>query len=287
MLKEKNPYGVTHLLCTSGGSLVDSIAKEINLSSEKVIQLLELGSIYLNHKRILTDCNLVLNDYLRVHTAPRRFPVNHDEIKSCAVYEDKDFIICNKPHGLPSIPTVDNAKENLLCKMSETTSKNLHVTSRLDIATSGLIVFAKNKEFQKLFNYQLASGKVEKIYSATVAGNYHLSDYLEHYMLPSEKAPKQLISSPREGTQLCQLRILSKKFNPATKCTDLKINLITGRTHQIRSQLSFVGFPIVGDKMYGSSVSLNTNHEEIKLVCQKISFQNSNIEKLTFQLENT
>jgi len=284
--KEKNPYGVIHLLSSSQGKLLDVISTETPHTKEKIAELLDLGAIYLNHKRILVNCDLKINDYLRIHTTPRRFSLNMKEIKSRIVCESKDFIVCDKPHGLPSIPTVDNLRENFLSAMSLSLNQTLHVTSRLDIATSGLIVYAKNKEFQKFFNYQMSNGHIEKRYLAIVTGEYQGPNYLVHHMLPSIKAPKQVVNFQSEGSQICELKILKQNFNQANNTTDLYIELITGRTHQIRSQLSFVGYPIIGDKMYGSTITLNQEFEKINLKCITLSFENLFSERQTYELEN-
>jgi 23S rRNA pseudouridine1911/1915/1917 synthase len=264
-------YGVHHVLAAQSGELSGVLRKQLDIENSELSQLLHLGAIYINEKRIQIDASVQAGDYLRVHRKPRRFYCPN-ELEKSILQETENYVVLNKPHGLPTHSTVDNTKENALHLLSEKLGQPLFVTHRLDVATSGILVLAKNKSFQKFFNDQLLSKQVQKYYRALVHGAYNRQGCLQHYMQPSPKAPKTLSDSKQQGWYLCSLDVLDCEQFP-NRTTELKIKLITGRTHQIRSQLAFEGHPIVGDRLYGACATSNQSFESICLQAYLIEFQ--------------
>lgn len=246
------------------------------LDEARALELIHLGSIYVNEKRIknsypqsdVEHTALKIGDHLRVHLQPRRFNTSVFVYSKIIIFEHADFIIINKPSGLPVPPTVDNAIENLVHLLSVERNEQIHVTHRLDIPTSGLMFFARNKDVQSKFNKLLLERKVKKYYRAFVSNKYSndtpyesYPKVLTHYMQPSPRAPKNVSLKSEAGWLECRLKILSHITH--TKFTELNIELLTGRPHQIRAQLSSVGYPILGDKMYGGEpLSPNTTSGE-------------------------
>ena len=154
---------------------------------------------------------------------------------------------------MPSHPSVDNTLENSLTQTSFALKQPLFITHRLDTLTGGLIVYAKTAEFVKSFNVQLQARNIEKKYVALIENPSALPPKLIHYMEPSPRAPKKVSASFVEGWAFCELDIIDqKKISSALNW--VKINLLTGRTHQIRSQLSNLNSPIVGDTLYGAKL---------------------------------
>jgi 23S rRNA pseudouridine1911/1915/1917 synthase len=274
-----NPYGVQHLLVKSTSNLWNVLFDELNIENNLAENLFNLGGIYLNHHRLTSDFlqndpKAVLNpgDYLRVHQQPRRFPIERLQYPDCIVDITKDYVLVNKPTGLPVHPTVDNIQENICALLSTYLGEKLYVTHRLDMGTGGLFVLARTLEFQRYFNQQLADGRVRKLYRAQVAGNYDGELELTHYMEPSPKAPKNVSRLAVPGWPACRLRILDSEYHSALGVTDLVIELQTGRTHQIRSQLSSEGFPIIGDVMYGAKVENKPKYDHWHLQAYFLSF---------------
>lgn len=279
-------YGVHHFLSQKPGTLKSLLPELIALPEEQVEKLIHLGSVYLNHSRCFDlHKSIHQGDYLRVHSRPRRYPVDRIDYQKIIVFENTDFVVLNKPAGIPVHATVDNCQENLIYQLSKKMNVNFKVTHRLDVATSGLMVLAKTDKFQKEFNQLLTESKVKKIYRAYVNGKNAFSektgsDSLIHYMEPSPRAPKKVNVHPLENWQRCALKILSsKQINLNT--TELLIELETGRTHQIRAQLSYEGFPVMGDNMYGCNLETNKPYEWIALQSYNLSFP----EKFEFTLD--
>ncbi|MFZ4403645.1 MAG: RluA family pseudouridine synthase, partial [Pseudobdellovibrionaceae bacterium] len=323
-------YGVKHYICSEPGNLNQILNMQHGFSETDIDFFFKFGCIYINHKRLVKnpwEVFLNTNDYIRLHSKPRRFRHNDFDQVDRVVYSDPGFYIVIKPSGLPCHPTVDNTQENLLSYLkNQLNSEDLFLTHRLDVATSGLIVLARNKAFQSQFNKMLAGHQVQKTYSAIIAKsiaeekahrcifdleeNTYFPKTLTHYMIQSPKAPKKLISVeeheknlqrtqteiPLESSklQICQLQILSAQepsdqieniisnqiaSGTAALIEDLKIKLITGRTHQIRAQLAFEGLPILGDRAYGG-LAWDEISEKILLCSEELEFTHPNTNQI-------
>lgn len=267
-------YGVRHIRVESETDLFALLKAEGGFSQKKVSSVLSLGGIYLNEVRMKPrDAKqLKAGDYVRFHSSPRRFPAVIEDLASRIIFENDHYLVVNKPSGVPVHSTVDNVKENLLAHLTKLKKKKMLVTHRLDSPTSGLLVIAKTQIFSREFNELLSLGEVKKMYRVLVHGLYSGDSELTHYMQPSPRAPKTLSLEPHRGWQMCKLKVIDST-EAFTDHTELVVELITGRTHQIRSQLSFGGHPIVGDRLYGSPITLNSSStEEIALQSHFLSF---------------
>ena len=262
-------YGVVHLISPRSGLIVDIVSSELSLETSAVKTLLDLGSIYHQHQRVKEDISVLFGDYVRVHTRPRRFPDNSFNWTERLLFQNDDFVIVNKPAGLPVHASVDNTLENLLSYLSIFLQIPLYITHRLDVPTKGLIVFAKTLSFQREFNKALIAREVRKLYRAVIKGEGPPLGIMTHYMEPSPRAPKKVSSHFTEGWQDCVLEILTKKKLSESE-TEIFIELHTGRTHQIRAQMAAAGFPLLGDISYGAEKYYV--QEEIGLTAYSLSF---------------
>jgi 23S rRNA pseudouridine1911/1915/1917 synthase len=265
-------YGVKHFYSPGDGMAIDIIQNALNLDHSVVLELFQIGAIYINNQRVIDPHhNVTYANQMRVHTKPRRYFVNYDW-KSRIVFEHDDFVILNKPSGLPSHPSVDNIIENSLTQLERALNLKLHISHRLDTTTEGLIVYGKKIDFVKAFNIQLQSKNIEKKYVALIQTTDTLPERLIHYMEPSPRAPKKVTQIFTEGWDECELLIEDQKKYEVNALTDIhliRINLLTGRTHQIRAQLSEIGYPLLGDKMYGSNIVWGANIQSTAQVALK------------------
>lgn len=265
-------YGVKHLLAPFSGPLNEVLSQVLSLEKGQTHFLLDLGAIYLNEKRLdpklqTGDFQIQKNDYLRVHQTPRRFPVDRMKYPECIVHECENLLVINKPSGLPVHPTVDNTQENLLSLLEKSRLEKLYITHRLDTATAGLIAYAKNSKAQTTVNQFLVGGQVKKYYRAIVQGHDLREGEWLHYMEPSPRAPKKVSTFKHSGWAECKLNVIDQtpmNHGRWGRISEVIIELVTGRTHQIRSQMGFEGFPILGDTAYGSHVKIS-EFEEICL----------------------
>lgn len=288
-------YGVKHFYSLEFGLVADIITSALKIDDGTLNELFKLGCIYINNER-LTDFQRLHSEIpngqlIRVHTKPRRYRTDYDWT-SKIVYNHNDFIILNKPSGIPSHPSVDNIIENSLTQMEKELKIPLFISHRLDTTTEGLIVYGKNKNFVSDFNNELQNKNTTKKYVALIPSQNNLPEKIIHYMEPTSRAPKNVSAIYNEKWYECELIVeLQKKYNPpaefiSTTNSDysesfdlLKLNLITGRTHQIRAQLSALGAPLIGDILYGSKIKWTKNKKtdvQTALKACFISFQYKN-----------
>ena len=170
-------------------------------------------------------------------------------LKDNIIYEDDNLLIINKPRGLllqqdgSDTPSLDNIVSSYL-KM---TAMPVH---RLDKDTSGLCIFAKNKkaadEMGKIFNDH---SQIEKHYLTLVVGSIEEDGVIEAPLRKSFERKKMVVAPLKSGAKpaITKYHILNKYKD----YTLLDVELLTGRTHQIRAHMSYIRHHVVGDIKYG------------------------------------
>ena len=249
-------YGVKHFVNPEAGFLSDIVCNILKLNKQNVFDLLNLGAIYIDNYRQDEDQRIKENKLFRVHTKPRRHFTGHDW-SQLIIFENSDFLILNKPSGIPSHAGVDNKIDNSLYQTERARQVKLHITHRLDTLTEGLIVYGKTQRFVNSFNQQIKNRQIKKKYVALVETSEILPKKLVHYMENSLRAPKKVTEYFQEKSALCELEIENQIVQQDSSW--IKINLLTGRTHQIRAQTSAMKAPIVGDTLYGSTLARENN----------------------------
>ncbi len=226
-----------------------------SLKKEQAAELLWLGAVYLDGERISVDQAVHEGQILRLHLQARRFQLPLGKPAEFIVAENKDFLIANKPVGLPTHATVDNQQENFL-KFLSASYGPLSAAQRLDNQTSGLLTFARSPKAHFQFQKWLQQGLVKKRYLAITKFAPPLGCH-KHWMDTSGRPPHKIFSSPTVGAKECELEIkvtvpfLRQTMSEKGNCYQVEIKLITGRTHQIRAQLVALGTPLIGDHLYG------------------------------------
>jgi 23S rRNA pseudouridine1911/1915/1917 synthase len=241
-------FDTRHLIVPEKGRLMELLPPILELSTERVSELLDLGCVYLNKKRVLDNMEVPSLSYLRVHCKPKRYDISAVDWKSRVVFENEHFVVVNKPSGFPVPSAVDNVRETVVAQIAKVVGHKLFVTQRLDVLTDGLFIFGKSIEFQGGFNKVLAGGRLRKEYLAKTTGSPKLGLHV-HYLMPSWGAPKKVSLAPEaDDWKECRLEVL--ETNPIELFSYTRIRLLTGRTHQIRAQMSALGHPLWGDKLY-------------------------------------
>lgn len=169
------------------------------------------------------------------------------------LFENKDIVVINKPVGLLTQPD-KSGKESISDIISQVLPKHDTFSpaplNRLDTNTSGIIIIPKNYQTQKLLSKQLQDHNTNKYYLTLVKGELKEPNTLvDNYSKDSKKNIANINSNDGEKkVKLSYSPILSQNGY-----TLLKVNLETGKSHQIRAQLSNHGYPIIGDPKYGDS----------------------------------
>ncbi|MCR5421993.1 MAG: RluA family pseudouridine synthase [Lachnospiraceae bacterium] len=212
------------------------------------------------------------------------------------IYEDKDIIVVDKPASV-SVQTkkineqdVVSYLKNYLCKNSNTENPYLGILHRLDQPVRGILVFALNKKSAASLSKQIMDGSLNKMYYALVEGIVDTGDDqidLTDYVLKDNNNLAKIVTGNDKNAKKAELKYKTKKICREKNVTLLEIELITGRYHQIRVQMSAMGHPIVGDIKYGASKIPDINKHIIKLCAYSLSIRHPKDNKIRkFTLEN-
>ncbi|WP_334330195.1 RluA family pseudouridine synthase [Companilactobacillus sp. HBUAS59699] len=213
------------------------------------------GQIFVNHKQRHFNFKMKTGDSLLIVLNDEQ---PSDLIEPMAgqidvIYEDEYLLVVNKPPGLASLPakarsskTMANIVKYYLEQKNENSS--IHLVTRLDRDTSGLMVFAKNSYTHSLLDQILHSEGFKKYYLALVYGQMEPASGLID--LPIGIDPKAFYLRAIDWQKGKDSKTMYETVENFKTASLLKLKLLTGRTHQIRVHLSAMGHPIIGDEMY-------------------------------------
>ena len=188
------------------------------------------------------------------------------ELNFPILYEDNDIIVINKPFGLVVHPGAGNEKTTVVSSILSHTNLSPiglpdrpGVVHRLDKETSGIMVLAKTKEAHKNLAEQFASHDLDKEYIALIQG--HIVNKKGRIQVAIERDPihrqRMKATSEENGKMAISIFEVLEYLNNATL---IKVNILTGRTHQIRVHMAFTGHPLLGDTTYGGRKFGNSEH---------------------------
>lgn len=178
------------------------------------------------------------------------------------VYEDNHIIVVIKPQNQPTqkdqsgdIDLLNEIKDYIKQKYNKPGEAFIGLVHRLDRPTGGLMVFARNSKSADRLTKQIQNGEFDKVYYAVVDGRIKVkTEKLVNYLKKDEQNNIVKICPPLEnGAKKAELIYNTLDINENKSFLSVKI--LTGRSHQIRVQLSNIGFPIVGDMKYNKNAS--------------------------------
>lgn len=165
------------------------------------------------------------------------------------IYEDDDLIIIDKPAGLLSVPGrlpehQDSAYLRLLEKYP-----HAKITHRLDMATSGILMFAKHRDAEVAISKMFQSRTVTKRYVALIQGQLNDQGSIDVPLITDwENRPRQIVHFELGKSAKTLFQVL--QYHEEHDMTRVLLTPITGRSHQLRVHMQYIGHPIMGDKLY-------------------------------------
>lgn len=213
-----------------------------SLSYNHIRSLLRGKDIMVDGKRVKEDMEITSGSTIRLYTDIKT--PDEYEYKVTTVYEDDNLFVFFKPKGLETegdISLLSYAKK--LCS----TAVAVH---RLDVNTDGVIIVAKHEKAGDLLKKAIKDKDIKKYYLSAVYGETKPSDRLVAYLVKdSEKSTVKIYDKEIKGG----LKIVTeyKRLFTDGKMSIVEVNLLTGRTHQIRAHMAHIGHPVLGDGKYG------------------------------------
>ena len=205
------------------------------------------------------------------------------------IYEDNHLLVVNKPANMPvcldssnDIDLLSKLKEYIKIKYNKPGNVYLGLVHRLDRPVEGIIVFAKTSKAASRLSNQITNNKLKKTYYAVTENNPPKEGTFTDYLIKDEKSNTSYVTNKTKGKKsILEFKLIAKKDN----LNLIKINLLTGRHHQIRVQFSHHGYPLYGDHKYNKNF-LNDNKTNIALIAKELSFYHPiTKELLTFKID--
>ncbi|QJC37618.1 RluA family pseudouridine synthase [Enterobacteriaceae endosymbiont of Donacia bicoloricornis] len=239
------------------------INKFKNVPKSRIYKMLRTGKIKVNKKKISPNFKIKSQDKIKIpfiyinKIKPVKYNITLSKIKffkKMIIYEDKYILAINKPSGIAvhggsgiNYGIIENFRF-LLKKI-----KFLELVHRIDKETSGVLLMAKKRTVLKILQQQLSEKKVFKEYIALVKGNCFEKKniYIKNFLIKNflNKKVKVKIHNNKGKYSETKFKIIKNYKNFML----IKINPLTGRTHQIRVHLSHLNYPIINDQRYGNN----------------------------------
>lgn len=193
-----------------------------------------------------------------------------EDIPLEVVWEDENMAVVNKPSGMLTHPTFLETKGTLVNALLFKYGQNLSDTNgefrrgivhRLDRNTSGLLMIAKNNQTHEYLANLIKERQITKKYRAVLKGYYlNDTDIISEPIGRNNVNPKKMAVRPDGRPSITKLKVLERFGNEATY---VELNLITGRTHQIRVHTSYKKHPVYNDTLYGSGEGKVKTQEQV------------------------
>lgn len=275
-------------------SINEILLTNFNFSTRLLTKLIKNKNIYMNGlvidtRNIVANGDIILLDFNYEEDNSNIVPTKMD---LDIIYEDEWLLVVNKPAGIPIHPSRLHYKDSLSNGIkyyfdSMNLKKKIRPVNRLDLNTSGLVIFAKCEYIQENFSKQMANGTFKKEYLCIVQGL--LDKNIDTIDLPIARKQGSIIERCIDKTgqkSITHYEVIQEFENYSL----VQCKLETGRTHQIRVHMQAINHPIIGDTLYGNpSTTINRqalHSYRIKCIHPVTKAKLSFIAKLPEDMEN-
>ncbi len=278
----------------SGQRLDKFLTKKFrNMPQSLMYKYIRTKYIKLNGKRCEISSRLKKGDVLTLYIKDEFFETVQDEydfikapIKLDIIYEDENIMLLNKKPGLLVHPDETYHFDSLIARIQhylydkgeydpkKENSFAPALVNRIDRNTGGIVIAAKNAETLRIMNQKLKDREVEKLYLCIAVGILKKKEgILVDYLEKNEKQNRVYISKkPTENSKTIKTKykVLAEKNNFSL----VEVDLLTGRTHQIRAHFAYIGHPLLGDGKYGKNdINRKMGYKYQALYSYKLTFR--------------
>ena len=248
-----------------------------DFSRSKIVDEIKKGSILVNSQIQKPSYTVKTSDVIEVNIQENFLKIEPENIPLDIVWENEDMLVVNKPSGMLTHPTTIEKTGTLVNALLYMYGENLSdingefrrgILHRLDRNTSGLLMIAKNNKTHEYLVENMKQGNIEKRYLSVLKGVIEEDEFeINKPIGRNPNQPHKMMVREDGKESVSKVKVL-KRFKNATF---VEIQLITGRTHQIRVHTSSIGHPVFNDTLYGFG-KMKIQTEEQVLQSYKLSF---------------